>query len=241
MKYLGQDEMESEGSAPPADAAPEPAAAAPPRPAGSRGKGGRPKGERLSQTKRNMAKHRLCAFCGVTQSPAWRSGPDGSGTLCNACGTKYRAGRLIVVDGKLQYPPDKPPRVQRRSEVLEEGECGKCFAVGVRVTRKKPEDPWRCVACTPVRKPRAPKPKPGAGLLPGETTEVEAEGRVAAQAPDGGYPAGQEEVDWSLMGHVEMGHAEEAYVGGQYVEGGYVEAGHFEGEEGHYEEEAYEE
>jgi len=30
-----------------------------------------------------------CRFCGTTSTPEWRKGPDGPGTLCNACGIKY--------------------------------------------------------------------------------------------------------------------------------------------------------
>lgn len=46
--------------------------------------------------KRKTATTRLgvCANCGVTKTPMWRRGPEGYGTLCNACGVKYMLGRL---------------------------------------------------------------------------------------------------------------------------------------------------
>ncbi|KAJ3031940.1 UNVERIFIED_CONTAM: hypothetical protein HDU68_010020 [Siphonaria sp. JEL0065] len=33
---------------------------------------------------------RKCTTCGATQTPMWRKGPLGQGTLCNACGVKWR-------------------------------------------------------------------------------------------------------------------------------------------------------
>lgn len=30
-----------------------------------------------------------CVFCGITASPEWRRGPDGTKSLCNACGLRY--------------------------------------------------------------------------------------------------------------------------------------------------------
>lgn len=41
-----------------------------------------------------------CAHCEVTKTPQWREGPMGPKTLCNACGVRYRSGRL--------YPEYRP-------------------------------------------------------------------------------------------------------------------------------------
>lgn len=30
-----------------------------------------------------------CTYCSTTDSPTWRPGPCGTGTLCNTCGVKY--------------------------------------------------------------------------------------------------------------------------------------------------------
>ncbi|KAL3844700.1 hypothetical protein ACJIZ3_002103 [Penstemon smallii] len=38
---------------------------------------------------------RRCTHCGVTKTPQWRAGPLGSKTLCNACGVRYKSGRLL--------------------------------------------------------------------------------------------------------------------------------------------------
>ncbi|KAJ1409219.1 Zinc finger, GATA-type [Sesbania bispinosa] len=43
---------------------------------------------------------RKCMHCEVTKTPQWREGPMGPKTLCNACGVRYRSGRL--------YPEYRP-------------------------------------------------------------------------------------------------------------------------------------
>jgi len=34
-------------------------------------------------------KNKVCEFCGTNDTPMWRRGPQGKGTLCNACGVKW--------------------------------------------------------------------------------------------------------------------------------------------------------
>lgn len=38
---------------------------------------------------------RRCSHCGVTKTPQWRAGPLGAKTLCNACGVRFKSGRLL--------------------------------------------------------------------------------------------------------------------------------------------------
>ncbi|GMI97991.1 GATA transcription factor 5 [Hibiscus trionum] len=38
---------------------------------------------------------RRCSHCGVTKTPQWRAGPMGLKTLCNACGVRFKSGRLL--------------------------------------------------------------------------------------------------------------------------------------------------
>ncbi|MQL98703.1 hypothetical protein Taro_031407 [Colocasia esculenta] len=38
---------------------------------------------------------RRCTHCGVDRTPQWRAGPMGAKTLCNACGVRYKSGRLL--------------------------------------------------------------------------------------------------------------------------------------------------
>lgn len=51
-----------------------------------------------------------CSGCGRTESPLWRKGPDGPGTLCNACGLHY--GRFGVLRGET--PSKAVPRDSSR-------------------------------------------------------------------------------------------------------------------------------
>ncbi|MFQ6638875.1 hypothetical protein Gotur_014962 [Gossypium turneri] len=45
-----------------------------------------------------------CTHCKVTETPQWREGPMGPKTLCNACGVRYRSGRLFP-----EYRPAASP------------------------------------------------------------------------------------------------------------------------------------
>ncbi|XP_061353888.1 GATA transcription factor 11-like [Gastrolobium bilobum] len=45
-----------------------------------------------------------CMHCEVTKTPQWREGPMGPKTLCNACGVRYRTGRLFP-----EYRPAASP------------------------------------------------------------------------------------------------------------------------------------
>ncbi|KAK9907023.1 hypothetical protein M0R45_002520 [Rubus argutus] len=47
---------------------------------------------------------RECTHCGITQTPQWRHGPLGRMTLCNACGVRYKCGRLCP-----EYRPANSP------------------------------------------------------------------------------------------------------------------------------------
>ncbi|XP_043712279.1 GATA transcription factor 5-like [Telopea speciosissima] len=38
---------------------------------------------------------RRCSHCHVQKTPQWRTGPLGPKTLCNACGVRYKSGRLL--------------------------------------------------------------------------------------------------------------------------------------------------
>lgn len=52
--------------------------------------------------KRHVATHnpdgtlKSCGACGKTKTPMWRRGPKGPSQLCNACGARWKAGRLVV-------------------------------------------------------------------------------------------------------------------------------------------------
>nr|GEV88638.1 zinc finger, GATA-type [Tanacetum cinerariifolium] len=47
---------------------------------------------------------RKCTHCLSQRTPQWRAGPHGPKTLCNACGVRYKSGRLLP-----EYRPAKSP------------------------------------------------------------------------------------------------------------------------------------
>ncbi|CAN6462198.1 unnamed protein product [Victoria cruziana] len=47
---------------------------------------------------------RKCLHCGSQKTPQWRAGPLGPKTLCNACGVRYKSGRLFP-----EYRPAASP------------------------------------------------------------------------------------------------------------------------------------
>ncbi|KAL3828341.1 hypothetical protein ACJIZ3_017143 [Penstemon smallii] len=47
---------------------------------------------------------RRCLHCQVDKTPQWRAGPMGPKTLCNACGVRYKSGRLFP-----EYRPANSP------------------------------------------------------------------------------------------------------------------------------------
>ncbi|KAI8572350.1 hypothetical protein RHMOL_Rhmol01G0191700 [Rhododendron molle] len=47
---------------------------------------------------------RRCMHCASEKTPQWRAGPLGPKTLCNACGVRYKSGRLVP-----EYRPAASP------------------------------------------------------------------------------------------------------------------------------------
>uniref|UniRef100_A0A1D1Y8V9 GATA transcription factor 9 n=1 Tax=Anthurium amnicola TaxID=1678845 RepID=A0A1D1Y8V9_9ARAE len=47
---------------------------------------------------------RRCTHCWSERTPQWRTGPLGAKTLCNACGVRYKSGRLVP-----EYRPAASP------------------------------------------------------------------------------------------------------------------------------------
>ncbi|XP_068649505.1 GATA transcription factor 4-like [Aristolochia californica] len=47
---------------------------------------------------------RKCTHCATEKTPQWRTGPMGPKSLCNACGVRYKSGRLVP-----EYRPAASP------------------------------------------------------------------------------------------------------------------------------------
>ncbi|KAL1922065.1 uncharacterized protein VTP21DRAFT_10707 [Calcarisporiella thermophila] len=59
-----------------------------------------------------IAGPKRCGYCGTKTTPMWRRGPLGPSTLCNACGVKWKQGKILkdveIVSGTLQADGDSP-------------------------------------------------------------------------------------------------------------------------------------
>ncbi|XP_057981643.1 GATA transcription factor 4 [Malania oleifera] len=61
-------------------------------------------GEQSSPGKMTSEGVRRCAHCASEKTPQWRAGPLGPKTLCNACGVRFKSGRLVP-----EYRPAASP------------------------------------------------------------------------------------------------------------------------------------
>lgn len=55
-----------------------------------------------------ISKRRCCSHCQSEKTPQWRAGPLGPKSLCNACGVRYKSGRLLP-----EYRPAASPNFDR--------------------------------------------------------------------------------------------------------------------------------
>ncbi|WVZ88548.1 hypothetical protein U9M48_035059 [Paspalum notatum var. saurae] len=128
-----------------------------------------------AQAERPAKRARMCLQCGAAETPRWRSGPMGPGTLCNACGVRLKAA------GALREQVHRPPPATARtvaeppppeSPVSESSPGSPIWQPGsvpdVYLMRKKP--PMMKRGTTPRRPPRTRRepapPPPAAAALP---------------------------------------------------------------------------
>ncbi|XP_008783508.1 GATA transcription factor 2 [Phoenix dactylifera] len=60
--------------------------------------------DHLSRDGDDFSMLKKCTHCITMDTPQWRNGPAGPGTLCNACGIRYKSGRLLP-----EYRPASSP------------------------------------------------------------------------------------------------------------------------------------
>ncbi|CAN6285703.1 unnamed protein product [Urochloa humidicola] len=51
---------------------------------------------------------RRCTHCASEETPQWRQGPEGPRTLCNACGVRFKSGRLFPEYRPINSPTFSP-------------------------------------------------------------------------------------------------------------------------------------
>jgi len=75
-----------------------------------------PQIENATNTKRKDAGSRVCDYCGTTRTPMWRRGPRGKHTLCNACGVKWKDGRIQIPIPDLELQQQQIPVQEQKQE-----------------------------------------------------------------------------------------------------------------------------
>jgi hypothetical protein len=63
---------------------------------------------------------RTCSHCRTPKTPLWRNGPEGPKSLCNACGVRFKLGKLqaALPEGA---PPPQPPKKRTLPPALPSG------------------------------------------------------------------------------------------------------------------------
>ncbi|KAJ3682445.1 hypothetical protein LUZ60_015018 [Juncus effusus] len=77
-----------------------------------------------SNSNRGSVSKKRCTHCQVGETPQWREGPMGPGTLCNACGVRYKSGRLCDEYRPINSPtfsPGKHSNYHRKVVEMREG------------------------------------------------------------------------------------------------------------------------
>lgn len=125
-----------------------------------------------------------CVHCLSTETPLWRAGPDGPKTLCNACGVRFKKGKLLLYrdeNGKVtaikrdDSPPFHIPQVSKKankktsSPSPPQPSSPTIDNSSKRVIKKVPSDP--IITAIPLgKKPRSRSRRITAGQLPGRYT-----------------------------------------------------------------------
>jgi len=84
---------------------------------------------------------RKCMHCQITKTPQWRAGPMGPKSLCNACGVRFKSGRLFP-EYRPAASPTFVPSLHSNShkKVIEmRSKGGDQSSAGMNVTTVEPE------------------------------------------------------------------------------------------------------
>lgn len=132
-----------------------------------------------------------CVHCSSTETPLWRAGPDGPKTLCNACGVRYKKGKLVLYkdaqgnltavkrdDANPVHVPPAPKKVPKK--VVAASPPAQQSQNGGKVVKKVPSE--GTIATTAVaKKVKARSRRNNAGQLPGRYINRNANEGAAAQ------------------------------------------------------------
>ncbi|XP_044366979.1 GATA transcription factor 4 [Triticum aestivum] len=116
---------------------------------------------------------RRCTHCASEVTPQWRQGPLGPRTLCNACGVRYKTGRLLPEYRPANSPTFSPllhsnshrrvMQIRLRSESEGEGEGASPAVRAIAKARRAERAAARLAA---KKDDGAPAPAPAQAALP---------------------------------------------------------------------------
>ncbi|CAN8071257.1 unnamed protein product [Agarophyton chilense] len=120
-----------------------------------------------------------CVHCHSTETPLWRAGPDGPKTLCNACGVRYKKGKLLLFKddhGNLtavqrrdavpfHIPPPSSKKASRKLASPVSQPSSPDLSAKRSAIRKVPSE--GAIAPPLGKKPRSRSRRANAGQLPG--------------------------------------------------------------------------
>ncbi|KAI8879548.1 hypothetical protein K501DRAFT_335972 [Backusella circina FSU 941] len=67
------------------------------------------------KSKPNQNTTKKCLYCGSKSTPMWRRGPQGAGTLCNACGVKWKHGKILCNNSEDKSKDKKNDKKRKKS------------------------------------------------------------------------------------------------------------------------------
>lgn len=148
---------------------------------------------------------RQCDYCGTTRTPMWRRGPRGKHTLCNACGVKWKDGRIQIPleDGTVSAGPNPvftPPFGQPHPAPARFGDGRDAAAILHSLGGSNPAAP----AAAPLRPPFGYERTQLPPLQPPQQSEqkifvpVPSGGGMSAAAHNAWYGGDNEEDERSL-------------------------------------------
>ncbi|CAM0870720.1 unnamed protein product [Alopecurus aequalis] len=111
---------------------------------------------------------RRCTHCASEETPQWRLGPDGPRTLCNACGVRYKTGRLLPEYRPANSPTFSPLLHSNSHRRVLEMRRGDAAPPAVRATARARRAERAAARLTAKDDPAAPAPAqaPPAGQPP---------------------------------------------------------------------------
>lgn len=82
-----------------------------------------------------------CGYCSCTTTPMWRRGPHGPSTLCNACGVKWKHGKIMQDSKDTQATQSTSTSASASSSKSGHGTGASAHRVGSsKTTGKRPSE-----------------------------------------------------------------------------------------------------